>query len=959
MTSESAHNTYRKLVTIALSLLLTCGLVPLGARGSLGPTTALAETTPIDEITDQGGQGPLSSLSPNVSEPEDVLPSSEPDEFSEETISPEDEAAIEAEESSEISVRSGISLRSSQMILDYYSQYSDAPFLKPSTTYNHTLAQMSIHMAICSNRPIPYSSNLVLDPDKYLLQYLTDCGFTSLRADDYDKTPSLYTVATAMGSKRLIGTDGKPFTLIAVGVCGGNYKKEWLSNMTIGSGLRHQGFDSAARMVTDRIYGYIGSNHITGRVKVWITGFSRAGAITNLTAANLDDAGTIAKKDIFAYTFATPRTTLEPTSEGYENIYNIVGPMDMVPQMAPAEWGFGRYGTDLILPGAETDTDFGRKYELVKDGFVNVYDSSTNYNAKLNLALRLAMGLFLEIVDSPEEYEKVPEAAILSLLEDRSPQNVLRSLRSITVTMKDDDPDKRELENQLIDFIGRLATGFVTGDDDIDAWSNSGSVGARLFHEHIEDLYMMWMTVPLTPDELFNRSDQFTYVILFGNADYLVENTAYGEQWYQITRGHVIEQLDAAHDRQIHLALEVFENDRLEEPFSVIAIPSDSSYRITWKGNGSQDNTGLVFILPASVALSTTYDCSIMPFDCAPGTTGTLIETQDGELITPGDDAVFDETTKYIDASDFAWLLGLDHMRGGWRITIAQDVLIACLLLIGMRAIVASINRRGSGEPWRWRFVFSSLVMLSLAESEVAYWLFAGMPQFRLLWKALAGVGVLLYCFCCRQEGSDDFWSIFLALALCMAGDLAINFWFLPGVVLFALAHLNLIRFFLQKQPLRRTTWVWWVLISLMLAAGATSLTQGFPLSARIGAPVYAPILLLTLMCGLNQTGNLKLGAVLLVVSDCALAFYFMKQQYPYVHMAYMALYYLALIIICRALLDERVFIGTPHHMRKQEHSFPWPFPWPLPWNRKEDQSETDEDVANTSGTRSLEPVSE
>ena len=111
MTSESAHNTYRKLVTIALSLLLTCGLVPLGARGSLGPTTALAETTPIDEITDQGGQGPLSSLSPNVSEPEDVLPSSEPDEFSEETISPEDEAAIEAEESSEISVRSGISLR--------------------------------------------------------------------------------------------------------------------------------------------------------------------------------------------------------------------------------------------------------------------------------------------------------------------------------------------------------------------------------------------------------------------------------------------------------------------------------------------------------------------------------------------------------------------------------------------------------------------------------------------------------------------------------------------------------------------------------------------------------------------------------------------------------------------------------------------------------------------------------
>jgi len=934
LNSESARNAYHKLVTIALSLLLACGLAAFGTCGGLGSTTALAETTPISEIANQDNQQPLSSIGQNVEEPEDVLPTSNP---SDETITAEEEAAIEAEESTEISVRSGISLRSSQMILDYYSQYSDAPFLKPSTTYNHTLAQMSIHMAICSNRPIPYDSNLVLVPDKFLVQYLTDCGFTSIRADDYDKTPSLYTVATAMGSKQLIGSDGKPFTLIAVGVCGGNYKKEWLSNMTIGSDVRHKGFDSAARMVTDRIYGYIGSNHITGRIKVWITGFSRAGAITNLTAANLDDAGTIAKEDIFAYTFATPRTTREPMSEGYENIFNIVGAMDLVPQMAPAVWGFGRYGNDLILPGAETDTDFGNKYELIKDGFTNVYDSETNYNTKLNLALRLAMGLFLEIVDSPEEYEKLPEATILSLLEDRSPQNVLRSLRSITVTMKDDDPEKQVLENQLIDFIGRLASGFVTGDDEIDAWRNSGSVGARLFHEHIEDLYMMWMTVGLTPEKLFAKSDKFTYLIFSANADFVVENTVYDEQWYRITGGREVERLDAAQDRNINLALEVFENDRLEEPLAFMAIPSDSSYRITWKGSSTTGEAGLVFILPASIALSTTYDCGILPLDCSQDSWETLIETQEGELIAPSEDAFADDIARSIDASDIAWLLGLDHMRGGWRITIAQNVLIVCLLLIAMRAIVASINRRGSTERWQFRFICSSLIMVSLAESEVSYWLFAGTPQFRLFWKALAGLGVLLYCVCCRQKGSNDFWDIFIALALCTAGDLAINFWFLWGVVLFAFAHLYLIRLFLRKKSLRMTTWVWWVLVSVALVAVSVMLTESFPPEARVGICVYAPLLLLTFMCGLNQTGNLKLGTILLVASDCTLAYYFMNQQLPYVHMAYMALYYLALTIICRSLIDEKVFIGVPKHMGKGRLSFR------LPWKCAEKQGTANE----------------
>jgi uncharacterized membrane protein YhhN len=296
-----------------------------------------------------------------------------------------------------------------------------------------------------------------------------------------------------------------------------------------------------------------------------------------------------------------------------------------------------------------------------------------------------------------------------------------------------------------------------------------------------------------------------------------------------------------------------------------------------------------------------------------------------------------------LDASDFAWFLGLDHMRGGWRTSIAEDVLIVSLLLIGTRAIVALINRRGSTDAWHLRFAFSSLIMVALAESEVAYWLFAGTPQVRLFWKALAGVGVLLYCLCCRQKGSDDFPGIFMALALCVAGDLAINFWFMWGVVLFGLAHVNFIRLFLQKRPLRRTTWVWWVLLSLMLVVASSLLSEGFSSSARTSVAIYIPVLLLTFMCALNQTGNLRVGAVLLVISDCALAYYFMNQQLPYLHMAYMALYYLALTIICRSLIDEEVFIGVPRHMGKGRLSFT------LPWMRKEPRGVADEAASTLS----------
>ena len=878
------------LPAFALTLLvLLAALLPL-------PSTAWAygssKDTGYATTIEQELQKPTPSPTMPTTEPEDVLSSQNGGASEEEAIADD-----------EILVQSGMSLRTSQKALDYYSVYSDVPFLLPATEYNHTLAQMSICMATSANRPIPYDSDVILKPDQYLVKYLQDCGFTDLREDDYDKTPSLYTVATAMGRKEITDGDGESFTLLAVGVCGGNYKKEWLSNVTLGLGERHQGFDSAARSVTDRIFGYLGTHHITGRVKIWIAGFSRAAAVSNVTAANLVDSQAFGKEDIFAYTFATPRTTKNYGSKGYENIFNIIGPMDMVPQVAPAAWGFGRYGNDLTLPGQETDRAFLAKYALVQEGFEEDYKSLTNYNPKVNLSLRLLIGMSEEMVANQEEYDTSAQETILSVLEDKSPQNMLRVMRILALSSKDSSPEKRALEDSMVEFIGRFITSIALDMRDVEERPNMGSIGSRIFHEHIEDLYLMWMNVKQEPEELYGHKTSFTYLIVGGEPKITVEDTASAEVLCRFDASDTTQPSDDE-TYENPIAIETFDNQRTGEQVCLLAIPHDGDYRVTWESDTPDDDI-VAWIIPSTTVIAPEYNAYSRSWNEGGATTGVIYEAHGEEIDTS-------ETSQVtLKSSDITHLLGLDYVQEGWRTTIMRNILRACLILILLRAIVAIINRFGSTDDWRGRFVFSSITMVGLVESEAAYWLFAGTPQLRLFWKALAGVAVLGYCLACRHEGSKQFTRIFAALLFCLAGDLAINFWFLPGVILFGLAHVFFIWLFQKTRPIARTAWFWWAIVSLNAAIMSEVFTRSYATPLRIGIALYIPILLLMFTTGRNQKGNLNLGSFLFVLSDCTLAFYFTHQQYPYAHMAYMALYYLALMIICRSLIDEEIFVAV------------------------------------------------
>lgn len=203
------------------------------------------------------------------------------------------------------------------------TDFLDYPFWRPATEYDGNLALMSLYMALCAARDLQRNEDpKAFDPSQNAEAYLLGAGFTDLRKDDYSKETSLYTISTAMGSRRMEHDGEEPFTLIAVCVCGGEYKNEWQSNLTAGNGDLHEGFRSASDLVIDRIAGYVTTRGLKGRIKVWISGFSRAAAVANLTASRLTHAGAFPKEDVYAYTFATPAAVLNPPESGDENIYN-------------------------------------------------------------------------------------------------------------------------------------------------------------------------------------------------------------------------------------------------------------------------------------------------------------------------------------------------------------------------------------------------------------------------------------------------------------------------------------------------------------------------------------------------------------------------------------------------------------------------------------------------------------
>ena len=261
----------------------------------------------------------------------------------------------------------------------YKVHFNDDYFKNPASEYNPSLASASACLALAgfsSATSLNYSK-----ADSNAKNFFNTLGFENyLSNPDGTSKPTAESFGVFIATKKI-----DDYTLIGVTVRGAGYLSEWASNFTIGKNEDFaQGFYDASNIYLHFLKEYINTYNITGKIKIWTSGYSRGGAVVNLSSGRIDDGllenknilsdkVTYTKDDIYAYCFEAPAGRITHSTdeifekgENYSNIYNVLNLNDPVPFVAPRAFNFVRYGNDLFLPDIITDINYQNQINIVK-----------------------------------------------------------------------------------------------------------------------------------------------------------------------------------------------------------------------------------------------------------------------------------------------------------------------------------------------------------------------------------------------------------------------------------------------------------------------------------------------------------------------------------------------------------------------------------------------------------------
>ncbi len=472
---------------------------------------------------------------------------------------------------------------------DYHTmevRYDPDWFKTSARVYNHDLAKLSMGLAEAAFRPSSAHLEGITSSDMNLNNFLTEAHFKDLRSDDYDKDPNIYSISTVMGHQK-IGEGDEAFELIAVGVCGQFYENEWESNFTIGSGKTHEGFQRSADLVFDRVFGYIASLHLEGPYKIWISGFSRAAAVSSLTASMLTDSNMFDQNTVYAYTFATPRYVKDPDYARYENIYNIVGKTDPVPAIPFAEWGFERYGQTFYLPTFETDSNYEERRTRANEVYKELTGLDFWYNREASYLLRTVLGYLLEICPTPEKYRECLQERIVDIMDNKTPVNVMANLLKIANDERLINDETRFTANQFLNSLVALLRDYREGAAVFKEWNEDTSVMINLAQAHTPDLYASWLFSTDSIEELYNPYDVYSEISISGDAEVSI-----------VKDGKVLETLPSItkHNQRNDTYSTVKKNQRVStadnqflnysDYFTIALVPRDEEYSLVLKTDG-------------------------------------------------------------------------------------------------------------------------------------------------------------------------------------------------------------------------------------------------------------------------------------------------------------------------------------------------------------------------------------
>ena len=263
-------------------------------------------------------------------------------------------------------------------------------------------------------------------------------------------------------------------------------------------------------------------------MKVWISGFSRAAAVSNLTAAILINSETFTPDNIFAYTFATPATTRDPIA--YRQIYNICNSMDLIPQVPFSSWGYGRYGITLSLPSMEVNTDYQAKANIAAQTYATLtnqdpegFYSSAPINWMMSKVIDMLIDLFPTPADYAEEFQEL-------LIEAYQQQGMIGKLQYFIEklptkpTLYATFTKEGDTALSLISNIGYTLLSEIAGENAA-AWMNDLDSPLKTFHEHMPEVYVGWLFSTNVPEDLFEHPDEYTQVITSKEMPFSITNS--------------------------------------------------------------------------------------------------------------------------------------------------------------------------------------------------------------------------------------------------------------------------------------------------------------------------------------------------------------------------------------------------------------------------------------------------
>ena len=222
---------------------------------------------------------------------------------------------------------------------DLTFEYKDEYFTRDSKVYDRDLSLLSFGACMIDSSEDG--------------QFFATMGYDNVTfSEGYDDKPTEDGIGYVFAHKFL--EDGS--SLVAVSFRGLNYGAEWSNNLQIGEEGDHEGWSLRADEVLASLKTYL-TNYIGHKFKLWITGYSRAGAMSNVLASKIfrEANPIINKENMYVYTFECPQGLSEEHAIEYENVHNVLNTADPITYIAPSEWGLSRCGKDVNIYNEDID----------------------------------------------------------------------------------------------------------------------------------------------------------------------------------------------------------------------------------------------------------------------------------------------------------------------------------------------------------------------------------------------------------------------------------------------------------------------------------------------------------------------------------------------------------------------------------------------------------------------------